>query len=532
MWFTVDDLLSMPIMNGAGMIAGQEGLGRNIRSVTVLDAPDAPQWLQGHELALTSTFPLIKRQDDLATFIEELVSRNVAGLGVKLNRYMKKLPAEMVACADALAFPIIQIPDQIAWIEIISPILKAVLDSDARYLIRSEEIRGQFTRLLFSGAKLEQLIGLLHTLLEQPVFLVTSDARHCVTVPANNEALDAVLALLQNEAVPAEPIARCPGVLRKRQRDLVIVYTGLDQSEAPHASIVLQEHKEPVDLARLQCLVHARDVIFMGLMQHRTWINLEQEKHNSLIYALTDASTHPHERQKLLMRARRSGLFHHEQYFVAALALHHQDEQAHQAVLAQFPFLFETEKVITASAEPGSYLLFIPDDGRATLEDTAQRVQQYMAKLAKTRSESAWHAGLSRPTPVQELHHALKQAEYALHHSLKHDEQGEIRLHDETGLEQLLADSVTPEQAARYIDDWLGPLIAHDARGNTQLLPTLRAFLNNHGAYRETARELQVHHNTVRYRMSRIHALTRRRSLNPQVYLQYHVALILYDVAY
>src|SRR5690554_4682498 len=169
MWLTVEDVLKLDIMAGAEVIAGHDGLGRNIKSATVLDAPDASQWLHGHELALTSTFPLIKRRKGLNTLVEDFVARNVAGLGVKLHRYMTALPDAMIASANELAFPIIKVPDHIAWIEIISPIFKHVLDTDVQHLIRSEEIRSQFTTQLFAGAELESLMALLHSMLDQPV---------------------------------------------------------------------------------------------------------------------------------------------------------------------------------------------------------------------------------------------------------------------------------------------------------------------------------------------------------------------------
>src|SRR5690625_6164380 len=105
MWTTVNDVLELEAMQWAAVLAGHNGLGRQVKSVTVLDAPDATLWLRGNELALTSTFPLNKQYTNLNRLVPELVSRDVAGLGVKLSRYMKSLPQSMIDQANELAFP-------------------------------------------------------------------------------------------------------------------------------------------------------------------------------------------------------------------------------------------------------------------------------------------------------------------------------------------------------------------------------------------------------------------------------------------
>src|SRR5690606_26336901 len=223
-WLTVEDVLQLDVLREAQVIAGREGLGRSVGSVTVLDAPDAALWLRGQELALTSTFPLTKRRSGLKSLVDELVSRNVAGLGVKLHRYMTELPPAFIARADELAFPVIVVPDQVAWIEIINPIFSRVLETDAQKLIRSEEIRGQFTGRLFSGANLESLVALLHSMLGLPVIMLSPADAHCICLPEDAELAQPALALLRAPGAPVEQVEPGHGVLRRRGDGYSVVY--------------------------------------------------------------------------------------------------------------------------------------------------------------------------------------------------------------------------------------------------------------------------------------------------------------------
>ena len=60
-----------------------------------------------------------------------------------------------------------------------------------------------------------------------------------------------------------------------------------------------------------------------------------------------------------------------------------------------------------------------------------------------------------------------------------------------------------PEELRAFVELTLGPLLQHDARSASPLLPTVRAFVEHGGRLRETAAEIYVHRNTLAYRLDR-----------------------------
>ncbi len=68
----------------------------------------------------------------------------------------------------------------------------------------------------------------------------------------------------------------------------------------------------------------------------------------------------------------------------------------------------------------------------------------------------------------------------------------------------LLFDSTTPEIRQEFVDLVLGPLIAYDQRGGRSLIPSLEAYLAHGGNLETTARALNVHTSTLKYRLQRI----------------------------
>jgi hypothetical protein len=79
---------------------------------------------------------------------------------------------------------------------------------------------------------------------------------------------------------------------------------------------------------------------------------------------------------------------------------------------------------------------------------------------------------------------------------------------DDLGAGRLLLGSTTREDADRFVADTLGPLMAPGDAGGADLLETLRVFIAEQRSVRRAARALDVHENTIRYRLARVEQLT------------------------
>lgn len=532
MWTMVENILEIPAMEGAQIIAGHEGLSRNINSVTILDAPDAAQWLSGNELVLTSTFPLVKRREHLHILIEELVARNVAAMGVKLHRYMTELPPAMIQRANELAFPIISVPDQVAWIEIINPIFMLVLDSDVQKLIRSEEIRGQFTAQLFSGASLEGLMALLHSMLHLPVVLISPSDEQTICLPSDEDTTCQALHLLRARDVPTEREPMNSQVLRRRDGRFSIVYLPLGNDPEPQAYIAAVEADDSNDEFVLYCLLSAREAIFMSLLQRRANVSIAREKKNEFVQMLVDASFSAPTRLAHIARGRKRGIPLHDSYVAVLVKFHNLDEISFRSISSHFHTKLETEHLLTSCLDSSRFLLLLPHMPETALEldGGTEHISHYIEKAcADSPPGLDWNAGISQVTELVHLDRAFEQADYALSRSLESGRRCEAKQHDETSLFRLLSHPAMQSDAQRFVTEWLQPLLDYDRVHHSRLVDTLRTFLDMNGNYRETARLMHVHYNTVRYRTSKIQSLS-RNVLNPRLRLQYQLALVLHDM--
>ena len=80
----------------------------------------------------------------------------------------------------------------------------------------------------------------------------------------------------------------------------------------------------------------------------------------------------------------------------------------------------------------------------------------------------------------------------------------------ESPLHETLLASVPAPVLRALSERLLGPLLEYDARHHAGLLSTLESFLACDGSWSACAARMYVHVNTVRYRISRVEALTGR----------------------
>ena len=130
-------------------------------------------------------------------------------------------------------------------------------------------------------------------------------------------------------------------------------------------------------------------------------------------------------------------------------------------------------------------------------------VEDELAGLAATLRASGMAVAVSAPRRDPALlHEAIREAELLV--ELGGAEDSPSNGHDETYrllIGVLLRDRAELEQLR---DSTVSALADYDARHDTELLPTLGAFLAHDGSTTETAEALALHRHTVGYRLSRV----------------------------
>src|SRR5215468_10116224 len=117
MALTITELLNAPVMAGAPLLAGRQGLERPISWTSVIEW-QAVGFIHPDELVLTTCIGLDDPQ--LTEFLRELVASGAAAVCVSLppDAPVNTVPASVLADADLLGVPVIDLPWEVAFADV------------------------------------------------------------------------------------------------------------------------------------------------------------------------------------------------------------------------------------------------------------------------------------------------------------------------------------------------------------------------------------------------------------------------------
>ncbi|WP_198955183.1 PucR family transcriptional regulator [Kineosporia sp. R_H_3] len=173
----VREVLELHVLRGSSVLAGAAGLDRAVERVNVMEVPDILPWVKPHELLLTTGYPLRDDPGALVRLVGDLDERGLAALGVKLGRYLDVLPPQVIEEADRRGFPVIAVPETVAWDDVLEHVLTDLLDRQATALARSEEVHRALVQVVLDGGGLPELASGLVGLLGGAVVITTPDGR-------------------------------------------------------------------------------------------------------------------------------------------------------------------------------------------------------------------------------------------------------------------------------------------------------------------------------------------------------------------
>jgi DNA-binding PucR family transcriptional regulator len=123
-------------------------------------------------------------------------------------------------------------------------------------------------------------------------------------------------------------------------------------------------------------------------------------------------------------------------------------------------------------------------------------------------SSAGFALGISVDTT--NLRAAIQEARYARRLAESSAGRVVVMAGDEVASHQLLLAAVPDDLRRSFSLRVLGPVADYDAAHKSELMRTLRVFLESAGSWAQAAAELHVHVNTLRYRIGRVAELTGR----------------------
>ena len=484
---SVADVLALPSLASARVVAGRGGLERAVRAVNVMEVPDILDWVQPDELLLTTAYPLRGDPVALDALVPRLAEHGLAAIAIKPARYIDSIPFGMLEAADRLDFPLIELSGDAGFNDIIREVLTVILDSQAARLERSAAIHDRFTEIVLSGGGIRQIAEALAEFVDRPVTIV--DGQGVVAWQTADEA-----------PAPAEGAGQAAPIVQPIQ-------VGGER----YGTILVSGDGGPLSTDRLESIEYAATVAALRQVQARAVSEADRRFQAVCLEELVTG--HVTDRGVLMERA---AAFDWDLAMPRAVILAEAEAEAKagrpvaslagtgeegalrgrladaaRVALGPMAIVWERSHEIGALV-PGSDTSELRVAAAALVAEATRRMPGVVVGVGIGRTADD---PLDLGTSYAEARRALTIGRWG--HG-----PGTVSVFEDLGLDRLLV-NVPDAEVSAYCEAILGRLEAYDIARGTNLVRTLETFLASRNAAL-AARQLFLHYNTLKNRLERI----------------------------
>lgn len=452
---TVEDLLSFPALQ-LTLRAGKSGLSRSVSWAHTSELADPTPWLLGAEVIMTTGLAIPRTATGQRRYLERLDDAGVSALALSAQLHMPPLHDAFFEAAEERGFPVLEVPLAVPFIAVSQEVAAAVQE-DARHRLGAQlQVFGSLRWMVAEDLDTPTLLRRLERLSGYNVFLCTPQGRPLLPgVPTPDPGV-------LPASVDAPPTVPGGFVLP------------VPAPGGPAGFLVAYERQgaQPAGLAVVQ---HIATVAALRLAMVRN------------------------ERETL----RREGA-----ETLAELLREVLDPDAARRRLARHAIEGETVLLVVRNTTDEALLHCLEDRPHLLLTRGDDRYVLGAPELAPAIGElPGVAAGMSRPFPPGA---ALKVAEReALWALSKAVESGRplVRYGDDATGRWLPED---PAVLSALVEHVLGEVLRYDLAHGSQLLVSVRTWLERDRRTETAAAALHIHPNTLAYRLRRFGALSRR----------------------
>ncbi|PNI08304.1 CdaR family transcriptional regulator [Arthrobacter sp. AFG7.2] len=472
-----------PVIRAAAAVAADTQL-RWIHSSEVLDIA---QLLGGGELLLTGGQALAAETDERRTgYVRELAERGVAALAIETGTDLASIPSSMIAAAEAAGLPLVELRKRVPFISVMEAINSLLVSESAAHLQQADQTSHAMAVELAHGGSLDRVLGVL------------------AAATGAEVALTSTTGITLASALPAEPDgpSRSATFGEAGRDNISDIHIDVSVRGIPSARLTLSVPAGgDMNLARIAGY-RSVDIISLALLQ-RMPPGLKEMAGAALIRAI-DSGTQSWRLQQLAPAA---GIAANAQ-LVAVVVRSGGSRQTRSNV----EHLLDRVGQHSVSYADNAELLALAVLHNDNVQDDRNAVVDGLRSLASTdRSVSAVGpvaAGISNaPWSLTEARLTLALAGGNGPDDGGHGTSGGALDAEAFAVERLAFHSLDDARREDFVRQQLGAVLEYDAQRRSQLVETLRVWLDSGCNTAQAARELHVERQSMHQRLQRIFSL-------------------------
>ncbi|MGV9714104.1 PucR family transcriptional regulator [Gordonia sp. NPDC003424] len=438
------------------------------------------EWLSGGEAVLTTGLGLPSDDAGQRRYVAELVESGAAALGVGIGFSHENVPAELIAAADDHGLTLFTVPLPTPFVAVVKTVTDRLAELQYDAVLLASRAQPRMTRAAVGGGP-SALIKELSVACAAAVVLLDGDERVIDTYPVDLAA-DVVASVA--ELISRDSSSVVSGVSSSPFGVVVTQSIRVEKRVHGYLGVVFAGDPRPTD----QVLIgHANSLLALDFEKPRR-LHLQQSRINTAALRILLSGTADRNTARDVVMA--AGDAHDEVRVLTVLDL----PQRGTSVVSTI------DDALAASARP---VFVIEDAGTLVVllrgTDTVEFAGRLFEGLTPAQRRGL-RIGLSAAHRIDDLGTAVDQSRMAA-------ASAERRGFPEESTSLAGRALLSFPESRRVLDGLaeilVAPLVEYDTAHGTDLLASLRAYLEANGQWEAAAAALGVHRHTLRGRIAR-----------------------------
>ncbi|MFE3194072.1 PucR family transcriptional regulator [Nocardia sp. NPDC059240] len=477
-------VLSQPEL-GLVLRGGGDGLGRGITLVLTSELAEPQQWMSGGELVLTTGLGLPLSRADRQRYLEDLHAVGIAGVGFGIGLSYETVPEELIEAADRLGLPLFEVSLPTPFGAITKKVMQRLADQEYEKVLRASRAQPRMTRAAIQGAR--AVSKELAAALSATVLVIGADGTLSEAQPRKPAA--GILERIEEFLGAGGDGARSGALQIGSGQYLALQAITAGQTVHGHLAVVTDAVLSSVDQVLLG---HASSLLAIDF-EKPARLRIAQNRLNAQAMGMLLAEPGDPDImwQLLATAADRTGR-------VRALVLWcASPDDAAEALETVDTHLRSLNRQLFAHVAGDRVAVLL---GGSDSDDTAgQLLDELPAPVRATM-----RAGLSAAHPLRRFTAAVEHADLAASAAVPGTRPLELAA---SAGHALLAFPEARRVLGAVSEAMLQPLVDYDERQGTDLITSLRVYLEAHGQWEAAANTLGVHRHTLRSRVAKIESV-------------------------
>lgn len=539
---SLEELLKLEILSGSNIIAGKNGLQNKITRVNVMEVPDIVDWVSKGEFLITTAYSIRNNIQILEEIIPKLKDKGVVGLGIKVGRYVKEMPENIIKIANTIDFPIVEVPITVSHTDIISSILTRVINEQTKLLLEIERYNKEAMEIIINGGNLNDIAKKLYNNIGNTLAIYENINDKCEIACSDNinknEVEKIVYKFISTNNYCKQSYYEHIDKINGRDIKRITIPIVINKIEYGNVFIWIDNNI----ISALQKMI-IELYINIIMLEFSNRISIHNMESNYKLEFFDDLLSRSKSRLKRAIEKSKNYNFNiNNKYCIIEIRLRAWNEESsdnYQEEINNLMFIInriiKSYKNNIIYVERGDRIILLYGnvksyDALCIKEDTLKLCKKIYAEALKKITSMEIMIGIGRSyMDISQLYKSQEQAKLIVEHLNKGTTESIIH-YDDLGLYRILAHDELKGELIDFCRDTIMPLIEYDKLYDSELIKTLKQYFKFNGNMKKISENMYVHYNTIVYRVNKIKTIIGRDIEESDNSLNLQIALKILDI--